>query len=372
MRRHIGRWRALANAAFALSVLGLGGFGLYQVASRRWQVQQTFHVRTRFATVSGVEAGHRVRLQGMNAGVVESVIPPRAPGEAVELVLRVDERLRHLVRTDTVARILAEGMVGARVVELTPGLPQTPLVQEGGLIASESPLELSDLIRQTAGTLQNLEELGQTTRVGLEQINGLVQGIREGRGSLGKLVQDDTLYHRLESLARHSEHAASALEENLAALKRTWPISRYFDSRAYFERERVLYQPGSTKSSRRFPTDALFEPNRAILSPVGRTRLDEVAAWCKQTSKPNSEIVIAAFCDESLTPEIAEILTQEQATSILRYLVDKHAIDSAGWFKNRLKVAAVGFGCQVPLIPEAGLSEPPSRRIEIIVFTPQT
>ncbi len=39
MRRDIGRWRALANAGFALAVLALGGFGLYQVASRRWQVQ---------------------------------------------------------------------------------------------------------------------------------------------------------------------------------------------------------------------------------------------------------------------------------------------------------------------------------------------
>jgi len=59
----MGRWRALANAAFALAVLALGGFGLYQVATRRWHVQPTFHVRVKFSTVSGLEAGHRVRLQ---------------------------------------------------------------------------------------------------------------------------------------------------------------------------------------------------------------------------------------------------------------------------------------------------------------------
>ena len=72
----MGRWRALANAAFALAVLALGSFGLYQVATRRWHVQPTFHVRVKFSTVSGLEAGHRVRLQGMDAGVVEQVVAP--------------------------------------------------------------------------------------------------------------------------------------------------------------------------------------------------------------------------------------------------------------------------------------------------------
>jgi len=122
----MGRWRALANAAFALAVLALGGFGLYQVATRRWHVQPTFHVRVKFSTVSGLEAGHRVRLQGMDAGVVEQVVAPGKPGEPVELVMRLDQRLRHLVRLDSIARILAEGMVGARVVEITPGRRTRP------------------------------------------------------------------------------------------------------------------------------------------------------------------------------------------------------------------------------------------------------
>ena len=76
----------------------VGSFGLYQVAGRQWRVQPTFHVRARFASISGVEAGHRVRIQGIDAGVVEKVVPPGEPGGQVELVLRIDERLRRLVR----------------------------------------------------------------------------------------------------------------------------------------------------------------------------------------------------------------------------------------------------------------------------------
>ena len=80
MNREIGRWRAVANAGFALAILALAGFGMAQVASRQWRVQKTFRVHVDFATVGGLGVGQRVRLQGIDAGVVESVVPPRRRG----------------------------------------------------------------------------------------------------------------------------------------------------------------------------------------------------------------------------------------------------------------------------------------------------
>src|SRR5208337_3924398 len=347
MRREMGRWRALANAAFALAVLALGGFGLYQVATRRWHVQPTFHVRVKFSTISGLEAGHRVRLQGMDAGVVERVVAPKTPGEPVELVMRLDERLRPLVRADAIARVLAEGMVGARVVEITPGRPDAPLVAEGGAIESEPPVELSDLMKRTGASLQKLDDLARTAKTGLEEINAIAGSIREGKGSLGKFVRDEAAYQSLMSLTHRGERTFSAMEDNLAALKRTWPLSRYSDSRSFFEREKVLYQPGSRRDSRLFRDEELFEPGRAILTPVGRTRLDEVGRWCKQASQPQSEVVIAAFTNDDHVVDLAEVLTQEQADSVRKYLIEKHGIESAGWFRSR-KVDAVGLDCLAP------------------------
>jgi phospholipid/cholesterol/gamma-HCH transport system substrate-binding protein len=371
MRRDIGRLRLILNAGFALVVLGLAVFALYQVAVRRWHVQPTFHLRARFATVSGLEPGHRVRLQGMDAGVVERVVAPGNPGEPVELVLRLDERLRHLVRTDAVARILAEGMVGGRVVEITPGTPDAPFIAGGGVIQSEAPVELSDLMKKASASLRELDELARNARTGLEEINLIATSVREGKGSLGKLVRDESAYQSLMTLTRRGERTIAAMEDNLEALKRTWPLSRYFDSRAYFEREKVLYQPGSRRDTRLLRDEELFEPGRAIFTPVGRTRLDEVARWCKRTSQPQSEVVIAAFTSDENDGDLAELLTQEQADAVRKYLVEKHGINSAGWFRTR-KVAAVGFGNQLPRFAEPAATGVPPRRVEIILFTPQT
>ncbi len=370
MRRGIGPWRAAASLGLALAVLALAGWGIRAVAGRHWKVQPTFRVRAEFATIAGLEAGHRVRIQGMDAGVVEQVIAPSEPGRPVELVLRIDEQLRPLVRSDAVARILAEGMVGAKVVELTPGRPDAPAIEEMGRIGSERPVDLSDIARRASGTIDRLDGLARSAEQGLAEVNAITGSIRRGEGSLGKLIRDETIHRDLVALSRRGERALTSLEENLSALKQTWPISRYFDRRAYVDRERVLYQPGSRRNSRLLRDEELFEPGGAVLSPVGRTRLDEVARWFKQSSGPATQVVIAAFTDLGRDEQLAEILTQEQADAVRKYLVDQHSIQSAGWFKRR-KVAAVGFGSQIPPALDPGPSDLPPRRVEIILFTPQ-
>src|ERR671932_146537 len=101
MVREVGRWRALANAGFVLAILALAGFGVVQVAGRQ-----------------------------------------------VRLVFRIDARLRALVRADATARIVSEGVVGAKVVEIVPGRPEAPPLGEWGVIAAERPVEVGDLLAQ--------------------------------------------------------------------------------------------------------------------------------------------------------------------------------------------------------------------------------
>jgi phospholipid/cholesterol/gamma-HCH transport system substrate-binding protein len=317
-----------------------------------------------------LEVGHRVRVQGIDAGVVEGIEPPGKPGEPVTLVFRVDKKLHPLVRSDAVARIMTEGVVGAKVVEIIPGQANAPELAEGGLIAVERPVELADLLQDAHASLRRVDAVAQAAEHGLGEVNAIAASIRKGEGSVGKLVQDEEAYRKLVALSDRGERTLNDIEENLAALKRTWPLSRYFNDRAFFDRDRVLYHPGAERDSRAIREEDLFEPGRAVLTAAGRSQLDQVASWFKKVSRPKSEIVIAAFTDRATDQELAQVLTQEQADAVRKYLVSRHAIDSAGWFNSR-KVAAVGFGVQVPRAVAGQAAQSPARRVEIILFTPQ-
>jgi len=374
MQPEIGRWRALANAGFVLLILALAGFGISQVAKRQWRTQKTFRVNVEFESISGLGVGQRVRLQGIDAGVVESVFAPRKPGQRVHLVLRVDERLRSLIRSDSKARIVTEGVVGSKIVELVPGKPDAPPLSTAARIHAERSIELNDLLQDAATSLRRIDAAALAAEKGMGELHQIARSVREGEGSLGKLVSDEEAYQKLLALSSRGERTLQDMEENLAALKRTWPLSRYFNDRSFFDRDRILYHPGAERDSQVLQESELFEPGRAVLTAKGRGRLDETAKWFRNVRRPTSEVVIAAFTDEDRDPELAQILTQEQAEAVRQYLVAKHSIQSTGWFSSR-KVAAVGFGTQAPkenMQTASTKSDPPSRRVEVILFTPQT
>jgi phospholipid/cholesterol/gamma-HCH transport system substrate-binding protein len=238
------------------------------------------------------------------------------------------------------------------------------------VIASERPLEVADLLKKASASLERLDAVAGSAEQGLGEVNAIAAAVRKGQGSLGKLVQEDEAYRKLVSLSDRGERTLNDLEENLEALKRTWPLSRYFRDRAFFDRDRVLFHPGSERDSQTIRQEDLFEPGRSVLTVQGRRRLDGIAAWFKKVKRPASEVVIAAFTDHPSDTDLAQILTQEQADAVRKYLVTRHGIDSAGWFSSR-KVAAVGFGTEVPRTVAGGGRGLPARRVEIILFTPQ-
>jgi phospholipid/cholesterol/gamma-HCH transport system substrate-binding protein len=374
MQRTIGWWRALANAVCVLAILALSGFGLIQVASRQWRVQKTFPVKVSLGTIAGLEVGNQVRVLGIDAGVLERIEPPGAPGQPVTLLLRIDEKLRPLLRCDAVARVVTEGVVGAHVIEIVPGRADASPLPDNGTIVAEPPTEVADLIRGATGSLARIDAVSRAAERSLLEVEQIASSLRKGEGSLAKLLQDEEVYRKLVALTVRSERTLSDLEDSLAALKRTWPLSHYFQGRAYFDRGQVLFHPGAERESRMLREDDLFEPGRSVLTARGRQNLDAVAAWFKKVRRPATEVVIAAFTDDSRDAELALVLTQEQADSVRDYLVANHQIDSAGWFASR-KIATVGFGTETPgafVAPDPRQPAPPPRRVEVILFTPQT
>jgi len=371
MRTEIGPIRALLSGLFSLSILGLAGFGTYQVALEGWRVQPTIRVRAEFGSVGGVGPGSKVFVQGIEAGVVEAVAIPDRPGQPAALILRVDESMRHLIRTDSVARITGRAVVGSRVVEIRPGRAESPVLEDGGTIRSARTVDLDEVLAEASETIGRIDQAADEALRDLEQLGRIASAIENGEGTVGRLLTDDEPVDRLVRLASQGEATLNDLEENLQAVKGTWPISRYFRKRGFDDRDQVLYRPGSSREARSFPTNALFQPGRAVLTAAGRRRLDEFARWCQSRLEPKTEIVIAAFTDDRLDADLAEILTQEQAEAIRRHLVEHHGLGSAGWFRSRT-IAAVGFGNQPPrtAIETPGASTGP-RRIELLLFTPR-
>ncbi len=120
--------------------------GLFLIGDRRLLFAEQFEVEADFGNVAGVEIGTAVRLSGLPAGEVIDIAIPGEPGGRFVVRMRVREDLHALVRTDSEAAILSDGLLGSAYIQLRAGTGSAPLVAEGGALAGVDAVEMSDLI----------------------------------------------------------------------------------------------------------------------------------------------------------------------------------------------------------------------------------
>ncbi len=343
MSRSLSRWQALLLGVVVFAGLALGGAGLLAVGGRWWPWGGAFHVRAGFARVQGVEVGTRVRVQGVDAGEVEAIDLPEQPGGDVVLRLRLDGRLRNLVRSNAVASIASEGMVGGKVVEVDPGTA-AERVGDGDLIATRPGADLSDVLAQVSGTLQD---------------------IRGGQGTLGKLATDPEGYNALVGLLKQGQQTMASMQRDADALKRVPFVGGYVEPDA----TALLVRPDCERNRWCFAAGDLFEPGRAVLTAQGRQRLDDLGPKIVGFRQKGTEVVVASYADAAEAPaELALPLTHQRSQAVCYYLKDHFAIQKVGWFGSR-KVTPLGMGLKPPPAPEK--EPPPASRVEVLVFVPQ-
>ncbi|MCE2513750.1 MAG: MCE family protein, partial [Acidobacteria bacterium] len=150
----MGSPRLATVGAFVLGGLLLFAVGLFLIGDRRLLFSEQFEVEADFANVAGVEIGTGVRLSGLPAGEVIGIEIPGEPGGRFVVRMRVREDLRALVRTDSEAAILSDGLLGSAYIQLRGGSGPAPLVASGGALAGVDAVEVADLIAQGRETFR--------------------------------------------------------------------------------------------------------------------------------------------------------------------------------------------------------------------------
>jgi phospholipid/cholesterol/gamma-HCH transport system substrate-binding protein len=384
LSRSLTRMQAAVLGAVVLLGLALGVIGLFAAGSRHW-LPDAFHIRAGFADVGGVEPGTRVRVQGIDAGEVEAVEPPGAPGGEVTLRLRVAGKYRPLVTADSQVEIAGDGLLGGKVVRILPGNPAAGPAGDNALLRGKQG---SDLAQATA-----------RLNTVLAEAEIVVAGVREGKGTVGKLVRDEKLYNELTAtlgevkaalnevrggegtvgmLVKSNEAYTEAIRslqevrglvasvrQNSDAIK-ALPVVRSY----VVDVNKELIRPDSERHRKWYDEAALFQPGKAVLTDRGRGHLDEAAAWMNGHKEDRSEVVVAAFASHGHNPDFAQTLTQKQAEVVVEYLRSNHGVHRMGFlpWDNR-HVRAIGCGVNGPPVPEK--EKLPSARVELLVFVPQ-
>jgi phospholipid/cholesterol/gamma-HCH transport system substrate-binding protein len=138
----------------------------------------------RFATVSGLETGNPVQLNGVVVGRVEEVVlPERIEQQELTVRISLDRRFGDRVRKDSLARIKTLGLLGDKYVELTSGSPDEPVIPPGGEVPAAPATDVDRLLASGEDVVDNVAAISISLRAILERME-------RGEGLLGEMLVD--------------------------------------------------------------------------------------------------------------------------------------------------------------------------------------
>jgi phospholipid/cholesterol/gamma-HCH transport system substrate-binding protein len=413
----MARNRLIFVGAFVIGGLLLFALGLFFIGNRRMLFDRTFAAYAEFANIGGLQNGAAVRVAGMGAGEVDEIRVPASPSGRFRVRMRLREDLHPLIRLDSVATIQTDGLVGNKYVQVDAGTDKSPIVQSGGTMQSREPFDIADMldrmnktidlvtstiievkggledslnsVMETAQVAQDLMvDVGKDARLimastqkAAADMNLIISGLREGRGSVGKLLTDDAFYEKVKSIAAEAEKTAvnlreasaqakgavaelrgengplkgitgdlqqtlasakdamADLAENTEALKRSFFFRGFFNKRGYFDLKDVSlqqYRQGAleTRDTRVLRiwigTPVLFErdaESRERLSEAGKVRLDSAMSQFLKYPR-NSPLVVEGYARPPATRDERFLLSRTRASLVRDYLVGKFGLDS--------------------------------------------
>jgi phospholipid/cholesterol/gamma-HCH transport system substrate-binding protein len=418
--RQLTSFQAVLLGAIVVLAVVLGGSALVALNDRSGWGSDNLRVLAGFDDINGVEKGTRVRIQGIDAGEIEDIVPPDAPGGKVRLQLRIAGKHRHLVREDAKVQIAADNLFAGKIVRIVPGAATARPIDDFGELRADAQPDVLEGIAQAANKLNRLLVEVDDAMQGLRKNDGSVtqdllnaarklntvltkadaalDSIENGNGTLGKLVKNEALYNELtdtltlvktairdvqsgegtlgklvKSNEAYAEAVASlkdirrmvnSVQQNSDAIK-ALPVVRSY----VVDSNKELIRPDCKRYRKWFAEADLFEPGKAVLTAKGKDRLHDGAAWLNEQKYDKSELLIVAFAAPNQNPEFAHAVTKKQSEVVMEYLRTQKVHRTGWWYWSTRPIKAIGCGATPTPIPET--EKLPAARIELIVFVPQ-
>ncbi|MGO8677222.1 MAG: MlaD family protein [Limisphaerales bacterium] len=227
LETRLGIFVALVIIAFVLILEFLGGTESFRRGT---------HYSALFNNVQDLKVGDRVKMAGKEIGRVDD-ISLQETNNKVLVTIKVNSKV--LVRTDSSVSIKFTGLVGQNFVSVDFGSPNSPKALEGTLLRTLDTPDMSEImakIDNVAGNIENLTKsftgekidnlIGPFTdflkanqgplTATIAHIQAVSAQIADGKGTVGKLVNDPALYSSALSAVSNFQDTATEVKAAVA------------------------------------------------------------------------------------------------------------------------------------------------------------
>lgn len=226
------------------------GVGVFLVSERRnlFTLKNTYSID--LETVSGLAQGSPVHLDGVGVGSIQSIVlPEQVERKLLTVWVTADRRYAERIREDSLAMVKTLGLLGDKYIDISSGSSAAAVVPAGGSIPAAPPTDVDRLIATGGDVMGNvvsisyslrhilermeageglLGELTTDTEAGqeaksalletVESIRQITQQIRQGDGTLARLINEDGLVVGIEGSVERLDGLLAELQQGDGAI----------------------------------------------------------------------------------------------------------------------------------------------------------
>lgn len=153
-------------------------------------------LRSYFENAAGLVKGAPVRLAGVDIGNVDGIHIITASDRKltpVEVIMKVSADRAGSVRKDSRATLATAGVLGATFVDIDSSRAQGPPIKDNEELPTTETPALQDVLKSSQGTIDKLNVI-------LTRVDDIVASIQNGKGSVGRIINDPELYNRANAM----------------------------------------------------------------------------------------------------------------------------------------------------------------------------
>jgi phospholipid/cholesterol/gamma-HCH transport system substrate-binding protein len=268
-------WMQLRVGITAIFALSLIAVLIFLLTGVRNPFAREVLLYTYLGDGAAVAVGAPVRVNGINAGSVQKIglSGDNNPARIVRVEMAVEERMLKEIPVDSVATISAENLLGSKFINIKKGKSQN-FVKPGAEVPSLASKEIFEI-------MDSFFPLLTSVQVTLKRIDNIVDFIESGQGNIGKLIKDETLYKRIDTILAEFQKTSAAMNNGKGTVSRLlYEDTMYQDIRGTIARvDRILsgIEQGKGTAGKLLQDPAVYDELQKNLMVV-RAMLEDVQA----------------------------------------------------------------------------------------------
>ena len=188
-------WDQLRVGALIFAALVIVAFAIFRLGTATKLFAKRYELISFLPTASGLVEGGQVTVAGQQVGSIEKIefLPVDADTTRnIRVVMAISEDIQSQVRTNSRAKIKTLGLLGDKVIDITPGTPQFRPLRDGDTLLVAPAVDYERLLTQAADAMDEVVVLTRDLR-------SITTRVARGEGTIGQLVTNAEAYDQFNA-----------------------------------------------------------------------------------------------------------------------------------------------------------------------------